>query len=360
VDSDDQFQCPEPNTEERTWLSHDRLLTIALGLATLIAFYVCYLLIKPFVPAITVAVAVAVATSRSHDWLRRKVHSKSLASALSVALLTALLIVPLTFLLIYLTKQISAEVQKFQEGGGDLSDWQSMLPPALGRALDWVQANFDVQGNLSQLGQAVTQHAGQFLAGSLNFMTQLVIMLFVLFFVYRDRDQALSALRRLVPLKDEENQRMFSRVAETIRATVNGSLTVAFLQALLAGFMYAVLQVPAPVVWASATFIVALIPVGGTFLVWGPMSLFLLLSGSWTKALILVGWGALAVGTLDNLLYPALVGSRLRVHTILTFFSILGGIALFGPAGLILGPVALAVTMGLLEIWSCRTSYSSG
>jgi len=222
-----------------------------------------------------------------------------------------------------------------------------------------MESNFDVRGGLSQLGQTVTQHAGQFLAGTLSLITQVVIMLFVLFFVYRDREQALSALRKLVPLSNRENQRMFARVAETIRATVNGSITVAFLQALLAGIMYAALQVPAPVLWASATFIVALIPVGGTFLVWGPISLYLLATGAWVKACILGGWGLLAVGTIDNLLYPALVGSRLRVHTVLTFFSILGGIALFGPAGLILGPVALAVTMGLLEIWSCRTANAS-
>jgi predicted PurR-regulated permease PerM len=124
--------------------------------------------------------------------------------------------------------------------------------------------------------------------------------------------------------------------------------------------MYTVLGVPGAVVWASATFIVALVPVFGTVLVWGPISLYLLVSGSWVKALILIGWGMLAVGTIDNVLYPYLVGGRLRLHTIPTFFAIVGGVGTFGPAGLIIGPVALAITIGLLNVWRWRTSGVRG
>jgi predicted PurR-regulated permease PerM len=347
------------NGSSENWLTRGRVLTIALGLGTLLALYVCYLLIKPFVPAITVAVAVAVATKAPHNWLRGKVRSKSLAAGLSVVLVGCLIVVPLSLLVTYLVGQIRAEVQQFT--GGGQPDWRSALhlPPTVFRAIDWIQANLDIQRHLNQLGQYVAEHAGAFLAGSLNLLTQLVIMLFVLFFLYRDREEALAAVKSLVPLTAAEAHRMLTRVEETIRAIVNGSLAVAFIQAMLAGLMYAALSVPAPALWASVTFIVALIPVGGTFLVWGPVALVLLLSGSWIKASILVGWGILAVGTIDNLLYPTLVGSRLRVHTILTFFAILGGIALFGPAGLILGPVVLAVTLGLLEIWSWRTDEGS-
>jgi predicted PurR-regulated permease PerM len=120
--------------------------------------------------------------------------------------------------------------------------------------------------------------------------------------------------------------------------------------------MYTVLGVPGAALWSAATFIAALVPVFGTVLVWGPITLYLLLMGSWTKAVILASWGIVAVGTIDNLLYPFLVGDKLRIHTVPTFFSILGGIGLFGVAGLILGPLVLAVTLGLLEVWKDRTS----
>ncbi len=171
-------------------------------------------------------------------------------------------------------------------------------------ALDWAQDNLDLQAQITALGQALAGQAGNLLAGSVSLVAQLVIMLFVLFFLYRDSEQALRALRLLAPLSDAEASCMGSRIADTIRAMVNGSLTVAFVQALLAGAMYAILGVPAAAIWGCATFIVALVPMFGTFLVWGPISLFLLLSGGWVKALILVAWGGLVVSFIDNLLVP--------------------------------------------------------
>jgi predicted PurR-regulated permease PerM len=92
-------------------------------------------------------------------------------------------------------------------------------------------------------------------------------------------------------------------------------------------------------------------------LVWAPIALYLVLTGSLVKALFLLIWGTLVVGSVDNLLYPYLVGDKLRLHTVPTFFSVLGGIALFGPSGLILGPMALAITIALIDVWWQRMQY---
>jgi predicted PurR-regulated permease PerM len=344
----------EPVRDAQGWWSREHVLILALGLATLIALYVCYLIVEPFIPAVAIATAVAVATSGPHRWLRKRLGSKSAAAAVSVALAACLIVIPLSLLITHLVRQIIG-LQELQAAGG-LPDLRGALPPVLSRALDWAESNLDVQAQLIRLGQALASQAGNLLAGSVSLVTQLVIMLFVLFFLYRDGDRGLSALRNLTPLSKDEADRMLSRIEDTILATVNGSLVVAFAQAVLAGVMYMALGVPASMIWAAATFIVALVPVFGTVLVWGPVALYLLISGSWIKAIILAGWGMLAVGTIDNILYPHLVGGRLRLHTVPTFFAIVGGVGLFGPAGLILGPVALAITIGLLEVWRWRTA----
>jgi predicted PurR-regulated permease PerM len=348
---------PASNENDQGWFSRERVLILTLGIATLAALYVCYLIVQPFIPAIAIAVAVAVATKRPQAWLCRRLHSQTAAAAVSVALAASLIVAPLSLLITYLVRQIIATVHEWQAGGG-LSEWRNIvhLPLPMGRALDWAQANLDLQNQLSSIGQGFAGQVSNLLIGSISLVTQLVIMLFVLFFLYRDRDRALIALRQLLPLSAEETSRMGSRIEDTILAIVNGSLTVAFVQALLAGVMYTALGVPASVIWGCATFIAALIPMFGTFMVWGPMAVFLVLSGSWVKAIILVVWGGLVVSSIDNYLYPYLVGDRLRLHTIPTFFAILGGIQLFGPAGLILGPVALAVTIGLLDVWRSRTT----
>jgi len=348
---------PTLNKITQGWFGRERVLILTLGIATLIALYICYLIVQPFIPAIAIAVAIAVATRRPQSWLRRRLHSQTAAAGISVLLAASLIVVPLGLFLTYLIRQIINSIHNWQAGGG-LSEWRTIIhfPPMMARALDWAQVNLDLQNQFSAIGQSLAGQAGNLLTGSISLLTQLVIMLFVLFFLYRDGDKASNALRHLLPLSPEELSRMGSRIEDTILAIVNGSLIVAFVQALLAGLMYTVLGVPSAVIWGCATFVAALIPMFGTFLVWGPVAIFLLLSGSWVKALILVVWGGLVVGSIDNLLYPYLVGDRMRLHTILTFFAILGGIRLFGPAGLILGPVVLAVTIGLLEVWRSRTS----
>jgi predicted PurR-regulated permease PerM len=102
----------------------------------------------------------------------------------------------------------------------------------------------------------------------------------------------------------------------------------------------------------------AMVPMLGTFVVWAPTAIFLLLEGSWIRALILAGWGAGVVAMIDNLLYPMLVGQELRLHTTLVFVSLVGGITLFGAVGLILGPLTFAVTLALVEIWRARVGIN--
>jgi predicted PurR-regulated permease PerM len=343
---------------DRDWFSRERVLALALGIATLLALYVCYLIVKPFIPALAFALALAVATHRAHDWLGRRLNNNTLTATIAVILVALVIIAPLTALLTYIVQQIVQTIRGVQGGGLPIDQWNSAIhgAPVIGDAVRWLEETFDIPAQLGELAKNVASQAGGLLAGSVSVLTQLVIMLFVLFFLYRDGREARLALRRLVPLSEDEASAMFTQIRDTILATVNGSLTVALVQSVLAGIMYTILGVPAAIVWGAATFIAALIPVFGTFMIWGPIAAYLAISGSWVKALVLVGWGMVAIGTIDNVLYPYLVGDRLRLHTVPTFFAILGGVSLFGPAGLILGPVALAITIGLLQVWWTRTA----
>jgi predicted PurR-regulated permease PerM len=105
--------------------------------------------------------------------------------------------------------------------------------------------------------------------------------------------------------------------------------------------------------------LLAIVPYLGTFVIWGPTAALLALAGHWGKALILAGWGLTAIAMIDNLLYPMLVGHRLRQHTVISFFAILGGVNLFGATGVVLGPVIVSVTFFLFEIWRRRTEHGA-
>jgi predicted PurR-regulated permease PerM len=192
--------------------------------------------------------------------------------------------------------------------------------------------------------------------GSVSAIADLLITLFALFFFLRDRRPALRVMRSLVPLSEAETDEVFGRVVDTMYATVYGTLVVALVQGLLGGLMFWVLGIPGALLWGAVMALLAIVPVLGAFIVWVPAALFLALEGSWGKALILTVWGAGVISLIDNLLYPLLVGKRLRLHTLAVFIAIVGGILLFGSAGLILGPVTLAVTVALIDIWGRRTA----
>jgi len=150
---------------------------------------------------------------------------------------------------------------------------------------------------------------------------------------------------------------VFLNIENTIHAIVFGTLLLALLQGALGGLMFWALGLPAPLLWGAVMGLLAVLPMFGAALVWIPAAVYLLMEGSWEKALILTAWGSLVVGLIDNLLYPLFVRNRLRLHTVPVFISVLGGLAAFGAAGIVIGPVALALAVGLVDVWRRRMQH---
>jgi predicted PurR-regulated permease PerM len=155
----------------------------------------------------------------------------------------------------------------------------------------------------------------------------------------------------MLPLPAPQLDILFERITEMIRVSLGGKVVVATIQGALGGLMFGWLGLPAPIFWGALMAALSLFPVVGAFVIWLPAALILVLAGDWKHALILVAWGVLVIHPIDNLLGPVLVGSTLHLHTILMFFSIIGGLAAFGPSGIVLGPVIIAVAVALTELW---------
>jgi predicted PurR-regulated permease PerM len=141
---------------------------------------------------------------------------------------------------------------------------------------------------------------------------------------------------------------------------VFGTVTVAMVQGALGAIIFALLGIPGALLWGVIMGLLSIIPYLGAFVIWGPVAAYLALSGDWTKAIILTAYGMLAIGLIDNLLYPLLVGKRMRLHTLAAFFAILGGVAVFGMSGVVIGPVVVAVGLALVDIWRQRTAEGQG
>jgi predicted PurR-regulated permease PerM len=195
------------------------------------------------------------------------------------------------------------------------------------------------------------------LTGSAWAVVEFLIVLYALFYLLRDRHRILNAVRGWVPLSQAETDEVFERVDDTIWASVYGTLMVAAVQGTLGGVVFWLLGLPAPVLWGVVMGLLAVIPFLGAFVVWAPAAVVLLLQGAWVKALLLTGWGLVVIGLIDNVLYPFLVGKQMRLHTLAVFVAIVGGLAAFGAAGVILGPAIFAVTVALFDVWRRRTAF---
>ncbi len=332
-----------------------RLTTIVLAIVTALAVYLCWMLVIPFLKPVTWALALAVAAQPLHAWLNSKLRRKTLAAAISVLLIAVILIAPGVPLIQALTHEAVTAIQQLQEGT-TLAGWREMTlhHPRLAPALSWVQSKFDLGREAARLATGLTSWVSSLIANSVWALTQLLISFFTLFYVFRDGDKGLAALRSWIPLSEREADLILLRVSDTIYATLYGHLLASITQGSLGGLMFWFLGLPTPLLWGAVMALLAVVPVLGAFVVWIPAAVILLLKGSWIKALILILWGTFVVGLIDNLIYPILVGNRVRLHTVAVFLAIMGGLISFGMSGLILGPLIVAVTAALLNIWRDR------
>ena len=334
---------------------YDLLRSATLLIATLIGLYVCYLLSVPFLPALVWALTAAVLAMPLHRRLEARLKHPNLAAGVSLGLLALLVFLPLALLANQLFAALASGLASLQEqiGAGDLQRAVESHEVTR-RLMSFVPAGMDLSailGNVTgwagELGTAVVK-------GSVSNAITVLLTFYIVFFFLRDHREALHQVRMLSPLTRSETSYLFERTSDVIHAIILGNVITSAIQGTLGGLMFWVLGLPNPMFWGVVMAFLAMIPVLGTFVIWLPAAAYLALSGDWGKAAILVAWGTVVIGGIDNFIYPILAGERLRLHTVPMFISIIGGLALFGASGLILGPLFVVLTLALLQIWHER------
>jgi predicted PurR-regulated permease PerM len=333
---------------------------IALFLITLGVIVASALLLEPFLVALVGAIVIAVVTERPYQWLAVKIGRPSLCATIALILIILSIIVPTFFLAQSVGQQVADVVTalRSQTTQQKIADYFSRHPVLAARVLA-LSNSIDLQDTTKSAATFFGTKIAGLIGSSIGVITQLVILLFILFFLYRDRVLAGAFARSLLPLEDDEATMLLERLRGTIYSTALGRLAIAGIQGALGGLAYWALDVPNAFLWGILTAIMAMVPAFGTFLVWIPIALYLGFNGHWGKAALLAVWGGAIVSTIDNVLYPVIVGPQLRQHTVAVLLSILGGIALFGITGIILGPLTFTAAFTLLEIWKSRSSRSS-
>jgi predicted PurR-regulated permease PerM len=341
---------------ERTFYA--RAFALA-GLAALA--YLLYLILAPFFAPIAWALFIAFLIYPLQRWLARRLGGRpALAAALLTVAVVLILLGPLTALGAAFARQaaeLAREVQQFvvehkPTAASDLAEL-----PYVGAALAWLQDTTGV--SFAQI-QAWAIDAAQTLLkalatlgraaflGALGTLIGFGLMMFILFFAIRDGAGWLANARTLVPIEAAERRRLFEHLGSVLRAMVYGTGVTALVQGALVAVGFAIVGLPSPVVFGVLASLAALIPLVGTPVVWVPAAIVLATQDRWGAALFMALWGAFVV-TIDNFLRPWLVSGRADVGTLTVFIGVLGGVGAFGPIGVFLGPLVLALAIALMR-----------
>lgn len=214
----------------------------------------------------------------------------------------------------------------------------------------------DLSANLSTYAQTalqwLIQHVGTAASGAASLVLKFVLFFIALYYFLRDGARLKEKIVELSPLKDTYDESIFDKLELAVNSVIRGNLSIALLQGILTGIGFTIFGVPNSVLWGTVAAIAALIPGLGTGLVFVPTVLFMYFVGDSGAAIGLAVWGVLAVGLIDNFLGPQLIGRGVNLHPLLVLLSVLGGLSLFGPIGVFLGPLSLSLLFALLSIYA--------
>jgi predicted PurR-regulated permease PerM len=330
---------------------------LALLFVTAVALYLCWLMLQPFLDVLLWALVLVIVFYPVHRRILARTKSPSWAALLSSALVIVTILVPLTLVTLAVVREVMSLAQYLQDNSKALLDPNSpLLGGILSRLepyvnLDRLRSQEFIAERLRGLSGTIAGRTLGFLGGFVGGLVQTFFVIFTMYYLFRDGERLRASLRGALPLAGGQANDIFQRTSEVIAASVYGVLVIATIQGVIGGIAFWLLGLPSPLLWCVVMILLSMIPMLGSFIVWVPAAIYLAATGQWAKAAILVVVGLFVIGTIDNFLRPKLVGERTRLHELLIFFSVLGGLQVFGILGLVLGPVIVAITFALLEVY---------
>ena len=323
------------------------------GIVVLLA-YLVYLVFQPFLVALAWAAVLVVVSYPVYDQLAHRWGPTGAALA-TTAGVTLILIVPILFVMAAFVRQAVDAVQSVQLGvaaghyswiGNFWTHLQERYPNVIPSDLTAILHQY-----AERAAAYVGARLGTVLRHTAEFLFHLSVTILAMFYLYRDGDSIVVRLRELLPFEEEHRERMVDETHELIFASVISTLAAAAAHGILGGAAFAIVGIHAPVFWGVMMAFFSLVPVVGSALIWVPIAVSLMVGGHLGRGIFLVIVCALIVGLVDNLIRPWLISGRAEMGGLVVFISVLGGIAVFGMLGVVLGPIVVAMAASLLDLY---------
>jgi predicted PurR-regulated permease PerM len=326
-------------------------------------------ILQPFYGAILWAIVAAVIFAPlNRELLKRMGGRPNVAASVTVLIIIAMVILPLAMIAASLTREVANLYAKVQSGEYNFGSYVQRVFDALPGWATGLLDRFDLTNlaavrdwlasGLMKGGQVLAPQALSIGMNTFDFLIGLGIMLYLLFFLLRDGKALAERIKGVIPLGADQKTALFTKFADVVRATVKGGILVAMAQGALGGLAFWFLGIHAPLLWAVLMGFLSLLPAIGAGLVWIPVAIYLLATGSVWQGVSLILYGVLVIGLVDNLLRPFLVGKGTKLPDYVVLISTLGGIEVFGLNGFVIGPLIAAIFMVTWEIFSASRQTS--
>jgi predicted PurR-regulated permease PerM len=342
-----------------------RVTSLVFYGAVLLIAFLAYKIVEPFLAEIGWAVVLAICLASAQTRLARR-FGATRSAALLTLLVLFLLILPAVLGVLMLVRE-GSQVVDYVEGqlrdrGGPMGlfhvawDWLHARLPFLPTEDEIIEK---LTSSLGGLASHVASHAGVVVKGAVSFVFGVVITLGILFFLLKDAPEMTRAVRRLLPFGREQNERLLTLTRDIVSASVTSMLAVAVIQGVLGGLTLLLLGVDGAALWGGLMAVLSVLPAVGAALVWAPAAIWLAVSGSLVKGIVLALVGLLVLGNVDNVVRPLLLSGSARMSTLVLVISLLGGVSAFGLIGIVLGPVVAAVLTALVESYTLEPEDES-
>lgn len=347
----------------------EKLPAYFLIFGLLAVIYFLFQILQPFVTVIFLGAVLAVAFYPAYmkisKWLRGYDRVASLLSCLFVVLV---IVAPLTFFILLLTSEAVDTYEVVQnkiesgvfdkylqwEDGGFFYDLKQQIEPVVDlESLDIKKSIVSMAQNLSSY---LVSQSANFLKGVSGVLLSLIVMLFCMYYFFKDGQMLVKKVGVLSPLPSVYETELFKKIGAMVKAVIFGVFLTALIQGFVGGIGFAIAGISSPVFWATAMAFFSLMPVIGTAIIWVPAAIILLILGEYGHALFIFLWGFFAVGSIDNILRPYLIGGKVHTYPLMMFLVILGGVITIGLKGVVIGPLVLIILMSFLHIYEAEYS----
>lgn len=346
-------------------MNHSELQSKTLLLLLVVVTIAFGWILMPFFGAIFWGAILAIMFSPLHRWVQRKLKKRPVLAALTtLSICLVLVILPLILISLNLAQEGTTLYQKMSTGEIDLRANMQQVFNALPAWTHDIMARFGLdsistlQARLSdavvQGSKLIATNVLNFSLNAFDFIISFFVMLYLLFFLLMDGPALAARIQRTMPLSTAHKKHLFDKFTTVIRATVKGNFLVAAAQGAMGGLAFWGLGVQGPLLWAVVMAFLSLLPAVGAALIWAPVALYLLVTGAIWKAAILTAFGVLVIGMIDNVLRPILVGKDIKMPDYLVLISTIGGMAIFGLNGFVIGPVVAALFIALWDLFSTQ------